>query len=197
MAYTELEKKYARKERAFILKMKEYREVALEYLKDLLGKYQRILLNFGGDNPEEIAFVSYDGGSHPEYASNVFSEVSSVGLNAGGEVSLEIEEDDDYNVDRLETNEIYNLIYIINNSVLPNFRNREKAVIKHLQKKEFADGMDVSDYTNKADTIKYDKEAKAIRYYNGDEEANLQFSDKQEIISSAYQELDYSEGLEY
>lgn len=177
--------------------MKEYREVALEYLKDLLGKYQRILFNFNGDNPEEIVCVGYDGGGHPEYASNVFSEVSSVGLNVGGEISFEIDEDDDYTIDRIETNELYSVIYTINNEILPTFRSREKAVIKYLQKKEFVNGMDVSDLTDKADTIKYDKEAKVIRYYTGDEEVNLPFSDKQEVIAFACQELDYSDGLEY
>lgn len=191
MAYTELEKKYARKERAFILKMKEYREVALEYLKDLLTKYQCILFNFNGDDPDEYVCVSYDGGNHPEYASDMFSVVSSISLTVAGEIALETEDDSEYTVDRVETHELRTIIETINSTVLPTFRGREKRVAKVLKKKEFVNGMDVSSDTDKADTIKYDNEAKAIRYYAGGKEVSLPLSDKQEILSFVCQEIDY------
>ena len=54
---------------------------------------------------EETVFISYDGGRHPEYASNTASEVESIYLKEG-KIYFSIEDSDEYEIDRVPTDEL-------------------------------------------------------------------------------------------
>ena len=56
--------------------------------------------------------VSYDGGNHPEYNSNVFSDVYSV-FNKDGKIYLETEDTDEYDIDNLSTDELVGICELI------------------------------------------------------------------------------------
>lgn len=60
--------------------------------------------------------VSYNGGAHPEYASNCFSMLEGITLsNEKGkyEIYLLIEEDGDYPLEELSDMEVYNVAYFL------------------------------------------------------------------------------------
>lgn len=200
MAKSELEKNYNRKAKAFNKMLGEYRNVAKDYLKSLLEEHKTILFNYGGDNQEECVTISYDGGNHPEYASNVFSEVISVSLNNKGEVIFEIEDSCDYDINDVQTLDLFDAIYSINNYILPNFKEREKYTKSLLRKKDYNGVLTVTDFdvqytvngfSTTVNTIVYDKDTKTLRYYAGDptdedsdfEELILPLSVKQMLLS--------------
>lgn len=200
MAKSELEKKYNRKAKAFEKMLGGYRNVAKDYLKSLLEEHKVILFNYGGDNQEECVTISYDGGNHPEYASNVFSEVISVSLKDHNEIVFEIEDSDDYPIDDVNALDLYDTLYSITNYILPNFKEREKYVKRLLRKKDYNGVLTVTDFDVKitvngfstsVDTIVYDKDTKTLRYYAGDptdedldfEELILPLSAKQMLLS--------------
>ena len=62
--------------------------------------------------PESL-YVSYDGGNHPEYASNCYSVVSNIYVN-NGEIYLEIEETSNYPLTSVPVNEVVNIAEFIN-----------------------------------------------------------------------------------
>lgn len=53
--------------------------------------------------------VCYDGGNHPEYASNVFSEVYGVMLEDDGDIYLHIEDCEEYPISSITVDELYNI----------------------------------------------------------------------------------------
>ena len=64
--------------------------------------------------------VTYDGGNHPEYASNAFSCVSAVNMDESGNITLEIEDDPRYYLDDVNTDEVYALCDFIDCELLGN-----------------------------------------------------------------------------
>lgn len=56
--------------------------------------------------------VNYDGGNHPEYNTNVFSNVYSV-FNKDGKIYVEIEDDDEYDINNLSTDELVGICELI------------------------------------------------------------------------------------
>lgn len=64
------------------------------------------------DNGGMLVCVTYDGGSHPEYASNAFSQVLSVTKRNDGSIIVETE-DDDIKADCLDTMEIVGVCNVI------------------------------------------------------------------------------------
>lgn len=53
--------------------------------------------------------VTYDGGNHPEYASNAFSTVTAVNLKDNGDITLETEDTPEYCLENVSTAEVYDL----------------------------------------------------------------------------------------
>ena len=51
----------------------------------------------GGDYPS----ITYDGGNHPEYASNAFSQVEVIILNEDGKIKISCEDEDNMDLDRI------------------------------------------------------------------------------------------------
>lgn len=85
----------------------ELRQECVEYLTQATKENGLIEFNLQDD---EYVFVSYDGGSHPEYEANLYSMVHSVSFNDDkNRLSIETDDADDYTVDRINTDELYSL----------------------------------------------------------------------------------------
>lgn len=89
---------------------REVRKAAIDYITKLVRK-EGGRIDFDIENDSEYFSVSYDGGRHPEYDSNLYSTCHSVYLKDKGdslrsEVVLEIEETDDYPEDNISTDDL-------------------------------------------------------------------------------------------
>ncbi len=89
------------------------RKYLLEVLKENGGG-----INFDDYNPQEFVSVPYDGGNHPEYASNCFSTVYGVYLNDDDEIYLDIEDCSEYYLDDINWNDIYLVASYIHEKIL-------------------------------------------------------------------------------
>ena len=75
-------------------------------------------IKFDLEQEDEYVCVSYDGGKHPEYASNLYSTVYGVSFNdSENSLSIETEDDDDYSVDHLSVDEVYALALVVYNKL--------------------------------------------------------------------------------
>ena len=90
-----------------------------EQLSDVLGKVQKECVEylnnvldgdksveFITDEDYECVYVPYDGGRHPEYATNVFSLVRGV-FKKGKQIFVDIEDCCEYEIERLDTLDLY------------------------------------------------------------------------------------------
>ena len=93
---------------------RKIKEGCLEYLK-------KVLKENGGriscEVKDEFITVPYDGGRHPEYASNEFSNVDEVYIE-DDKIFLSIEETDEYEIDRINDDDLYNMAMFIYEKVL-------------------------------------------------------------------------------
>jgi len=78
-----------------------------EYLIDIL-KVNGNKIDWHNIDLPECVTVNYDGGNHPEYASNCFSRVDSITLE-DSKIYLSIEECDEYSIDRINADELYTI----------------------------------------------------------------------------------------
>ena len=94
---------------------RKIKEGSLEYLK-------KVLKENGGriscEVKDDFISVPYDGGRHPEYASNEFSMVEEIYLK-DDKIYLAIEETDEYEIDRINDDDIYNLAMFVYEKVKP------------------------------------------------------------------------------
>lgn len=86
-------------------------------LRDLCVKYLTAILklndgniNWKGVNLPEYVSVPYDGGNHPEYASNVFSTVYGVFFDKKKNICLETEDCDCYYIRDVTTDGLADLV---------------------------------------------------------------------------------------
>ena len=97
---------------------KEIRNTSLDMLKKIcertedksisLDNFKNYLRDMGSCDPT----IVYDGGNHPEYASNVFSTVD--GFRIENEIIIfDIEDDPSYDESRVSTDDIINLCEMI------------------------------------------------------------------------------------
>ena len=81
-----------------------------------LGTIKAVLSETDGNSVEfdeyEMLTVPYDGGSHPEYASNCFSRVNSVYLK-NGEIYLNIEDCDEYHIERISYDDAFAIAEVL------------------------------------------------------------------------------------
>ena len=84
-----------------------------KYIEDIL-KANGNKIKWDSNELGEFVAVSYDGGNHPEYASNVYSTVYSINFNEDTEeVYLEIEDTQEYSIDSITTEELCDLCSFI------------------------------------------------------------------------------------
>lgn len=95
-----------------------------KYLKELLkengGSISFHEYDDDGIRTDDNAFsVPYDGGNHPEYASNCFSDVERVYLD-GDSIYLEIEDCEEYDIVNIDIYTLYDLCEYIYTHIIPN-----------------------------------------------------------------------------
>ncbi len=88
------------------------RNACLDKMKELLKERENKRIVFDRDIMEDNGIypltLTYDGGNHPEYASNVFSELEGIHLDDRDDVVFEIEDCDEYDESRVwSIDEIY------------------------------------------------------------------------------------------
>lgn len=66
--------------------------------------------------------VPYDGGNHPEYNSNCFSQVNAVYLK-GNDIYLDIDETDEYSIDNIDIQDVENIAELVKSII--DFQNKE------------------------------------------------------------------------
>ena len=83
---------------------KQLREECCDYLRETLKKIgNRIDLRSEEEDYDTVC-VTYDGGNHPEYATNPYSQVYGVFFNeADNKIYLETEDCDEYGLDRVDS----------------------------------------------------------------------------------------------
>lgn len=82
--------------------LRNLRKACIQYLNDVMEDKSSL------DVSDLNATVVYDGGNHPEYASNAFSHVESV-YKEDGNIFLRIEDCKKYWLDDADTEGLYNL----------------------------------------------------------------------------------------
>ena len=67
---------------------------------------------------ENMISVTYDGGNHPEYASNCFSTVNGVFTDEKGNICLDIDDCSEYPLTDVDWDDVYNIADHIENQIL-------------------------------------------------------------------------------
>ena len=109
---------------------KEIKKRSINYLKRILkkrdGKRLELLDECGENWGGQFIAVTYDGGRHPEYNANICSQVKAVFLGKDGNVYLDIDDDDEYSIDRLNWNEIFDVANYIYDIALPYLKENKQ-----------------------------------------------------------------------
>ncbi len=104
--------------------LKNVEDECLAYIKGELEKAEDNYISFLDEDGEPIGgdmvCVTYDGGRHPEYASNAFDMVKGVYLkrHEGRNetlIMLDTEDDDEYYIGNIEVGEIYGVALFLYN----------------------------------------------------------------------------------
>lgn len=96
------------------------RKNSIEYLTGVLKNEDGNEVVFDYEEDVYIPCVTYDGGNHPEYAAYPYADVKRVFLGKDGCICLELEEDFEYDIDRLsDTMEVYYVAEAVYNNLNP------------------------------------------------------------------------------
>lgn len=79
----------------------------IRYITDLMDAHDNDL-EVGDDDYGDVT-ITYNGGNHPEYASNAFSIVTRVYVDCNDDIVLETEDCDAYDLDDVDTQDIISL----------------------------------------------------------------------------------------
>lgn len=107
--YRKLYKGEIKREPAFVETNRQYIDLGRKLKRESLTYLKELCEENGTINFEVLDIcvaVTYDGGNHPEYASNAFSDVIDVHLDEYGNVELCIEDCDEYETDRIDDGEL-------------------------------------------------------------------------------------------
>lgn len=97
---------------------REIREKSEKYLMMVLAEHDG-KIDFNDYNPQEWVSVPYDGGNHPEYASNCFSTVNGIYIpKDGGQIHLDIEDCSEYPLSDVDWDDVYNIAEYIQSQIL-------------------------------------------------------------------------------
>lgn len=89
---------------------------------------------FEFDEDYESVCVTYDGGNHPEYASNAFSTVWGVARDKDGDIGLILDETNFYSLDRItDIGEVSYLVEVIDNMLKDKEQEGERDSISGYQ----------------------------------------------------------------
>ena len=102
----------------FINAKKNIRQISLDMLKDICNRRvdKKISLEnlkeYLDENNDCYPVISYDGGNHPEYATNMYSTVDGFRLE-NDTIIFDIEDSSDYSEDRVMTDDLIDLCDVI------------------------------------------------------------------------------------
>ena len=85
------------------------RRNSIKIIMELLSDAENNTIEISEEN---MISVSYDGGNHPEYASNCFSNVNSVYLK-NDVIYLDIDDCDEYEIDRVNSEDVFNIAEVL------------------------------------------------------------------------------------
>lgn len=88
----------------------DIRKESERYIKNYLKKHGN---SVDITENENMISVTYDGGNHPEYASNAFSIVKGIFLDKNENICLNTEDCDEYHIDRINWDEVYDVAMFI------------------------------------------------------------------------------------
>lgn len=94
-----------------------------KYLKNIAKVFGGKMFPLGGllgtmSGGSDFITIDYDGGRHPEYNSNAFSEVYGFSVNGNGKLVFSIEDADEYEVNRANADEIINIAETADNCII-------------------------------------------------------------------------------
>lgn len=94
---------------------KHLREECCDYLRKVLKENGNRIDLQSEEEDDDIVCVTYDGGNHPEYAANPYSQVYGIFLNEkDNEIYLNIEDSDEYCLGRVySVLEVYNICLLV------------------------------------------------------------------------------------
>lgn len=87
------------------------------YIKSVLDAHDGNI-DFDDYDVDYYISVVYDGGNHPEYASNAFSTVNGVFINKRGVISLNTEDCSDYELEDVSWEEVYDIAEYLKDDIL-------------------------------------------------------------------------------
>lgn len=85
------------------------------YLKKVLEEAEGKRIDIDEEESGYL-WVTYDGGRHPEYNSNVFSVVHGVFLNEQGNICLDIADCEEYEIDRITWDDVVSIAEFVYDS---------------------------------------------------------------------------------
>lgn len=91
----------------------EVRDECIAYLMKTLEENGNKINWRDNDDIQEYVTVSYDGGNHPEYASNLFSTVYGIELLPTNDIVFDIEDCDEYDLTSVPTMELIDICSFI------------------------------------------------------------------------------------
>ena len=105
----------------------EINKRCIAYLKRVLKKAENHSIDFYDEEHGEyiggeLVCVTYDGGNHPEYASNAFSNVNGIYLNERGQILLHTEDCDCYEIESITWDEVIYLADYVYRVVMPTLK---------------------------------------------------------------------------
>lgn len=98
---------------------REIREKSEKYLQMVLAEHDGSI-DFDDYETDEFVSVPYDGGNHPEYASNCFSTVNGVFIHKDGYICLNTDDCSEYPISDINWEDVYNVATYIENQILNN-----------------------------------------------------------------------------
>jgi hypothetical protein len=84
------------------------REICVDILTSILKDIPDNKIDFN-EYEDVNPTIGYDGGRHPEYASNMFADVWGIRLQRG-KIVFEIDEDDSYEIDKVPVEDVAALV---------------------------------------------------------------------------------------
>ena len=113
----------------------EARTNCADYLKWAVKKYGKkntdpngkitFTLEFDTEYDDQNITIAYDGGNHPEYASNCFSSVYAVTLCLD-DIMFNIQDSSEYDIDRVETADLLTICEAIKISLIPHLNDDDE-----------------------------------------------------------------------
>ena len=96
---------------------RDIRKKSEKYLQMALAEHGGSI-DFNDYDPEEFVSVPYDGGNHPEYASNCFSMVYGVFINKDGNICLNTEDCSELPISDLNWDSVFSVASYLNTQIL-------------------------------------------------------------------------------